>query len=115
MQSSKAQWESSNAAIGEAQAALAQAQLQLSYTKVVAPVAGLVCPALGRPRQLPGGGATGHGPRAHPRVDPTANFKENQLRNMRPGQPAEIRVDACPGHILHGFSITPRSVVVFDG
>ncbi|MCJ2187279.1 HlyD family secretion protein [Novosphingobium beihaiensis] len=31
-----------------------------------------------------------------------ANFKENQLRYMRPGQPAEIEVDAFPGHPLKG-------------
>jgi membrane fusion protein, multidrug efflux system len=36
------------------------------------------------------------------RVWITANFKETQLRNMRPGRPAKIRVDAYPGHILHG-------------
>jgi membrane fusion protein (multidrug efflux system) len=27
----------------------------------------------------------------------TANFKETQLTHMRPGQPAEVRVDAFPG------------------
>jgi membrane fusion protein (multidrug efflux system) len=31
-----------------------------------------------------------------------ANFKENQLRYMRPGQPAEIDVDAFPDHPLKG-------------
>lgn len=31
-----------------------------------------------------------------------ANFKENQLRYMRPGQPAEIEVDAFPDHPLKG-------------
>jgi membrane fusion protein (multidrug efflux system) len=32
----------------------------------------------------------------------TANFKETQLRNMRPGQPAQVSVDAYPDHPLRG-------------
>jgi len=31
-----------------------------------------------------------------------ANFKETQLGLMRPGQMAEIRVDALPGVVFHG-------------
>jgi membrane fusion protein (multidrug efflux system) len=31
-----------------------------------------------------------------------ANYKETQVRHMRPGDPAEIRVDAFPGVILRG-------------
>ena len=31
-----------------------------------------------------------------------ANFKESQLRYMRVGQPAEVRVDAFPDHVLKG-------------
>ena len=32
----------------------------------------------------------------------TANFKETQLREMRPGQRAEVTVDAYPDHPLRG-------------
>jgi membrane fusion protein, multidrug efflux system len=32
----------------------------------------------------------------------TANYKETQLDRMRPGQPAEISIDAYPGLKLHG-------------
>ncbi len=32
----------------------------------------------------------------------TANFKETQLALMRPGQPADIAIDAYPGRIFHG-------------
>ena len=28
----------------------------------------------------------------------TANYKETQLADMRPGQPVEIRIDAYPGY-----------------
>lgn len=31
-----------------------------------------------------------------------ANFKETDLADMRPGQPAELRFDAYPGLVLHG-------------
>jgi membrane fusion protein (multidrug efflux system) len=32
----------------------------------------------------------------------TANFKETQLADMRPGQPAEIHIDAYPGRSFRG-------------
>jgi membrane fusion protein (multidrug efflux system) len=32
----------------------------------------------------------------------TANFKETQLTLMRPGQPADIAIDAYPGHVFKG-------------
>ena len=32
----------------------------------------------------------------------TANFKETQLTDMRPGQPAEVEVDAYPARALRG-------------
>lgn len=32
----------------------------------------------------------------------TANFKETQLTDMRPGQPAEVQVDAYPARALRG-------------
>ena len=32
----------------------------------------------------------------------TANFKENQIQNIRPGQPAEITVDAYPDKVFKG-------------
>jgi membrane fusion protein (multidrug efflux system) len=31
-----------------------------------------------------------------------ANFKETQLDLMRPGQPAEVKVDAYPGKVFRG-------------
>jgi membrane fusion protein, multidrug efflux system len=32
----------------------------------------------------------------------TANFKETELTDMRPGQPVDIKIDAYPGRIFHG-------------
>jgi membrane fusion protein (multidrug efflux system) len=45
-----------------------------------------------------------------------ANFKETQIRMMRPGQPAEIRVDALPGLTFHGVveSVTPGTGASFS-
>ncbi|PZU08834.1 HlyD family secretion protein [Sphingomonas sp.] len=45
-----------------------------------------------------------------------ANFKETQIGDMRPGQPAEIRVDALPGVDLHGHieSISPGTGAEFS-
>ena len=36
-----------------------------------------------------------------PRLWVEANFKENQLSYMRPGQPATVKIDAYPGRIYH--------------
>jgi len=40
-----------------------------------------------------------------------ANYKETQLTNMRPGDAAEVRVDAFPGRVLRGkvVEISPAS------
>jgi membrane fusion protein, multidrug efflux system len=51
-----------------------------------------------------------------PSVYVTANFKETQLTHMRPGQPAEISVDAYPGHPIAGRveSFAPASGAEFS-
>lgn len=45
-----------------------------------------------------------------------ANFKETQLREMKPGQPVTIEVDALGGKVLHGVvdSFAPGSGSVFS-
>lgn len=83
-----------------ARAALQQAQLNLQYTTVVAPVTGIV----GRRAVHPGQNVSvGQQlmtvvPLDTSNIWVTANFKETQLRNMRPGQPATISVDAYGRH-----------------
>ena len=46
----------------------------------------------------------------------TANFKENQLDDMRPGQPATLEIDAYPDHTFKGHvaSIQPGSGTAFS-
>jgi len=45
-----------------------------------------------------------------------ANYKETQLRHMRPGQPVEFTIDAFPGRKLTGHiaSVQPGSGTAFS-
>ncbi len=83
------------------EAALTLARVNLGYTRITAPEGGIVSERKVRPGQLvsPGTQVISLIQRD---VWVQANFKETQLRHMRPGDPAEIRVDAFPGVILRG-------------
>jgi membrane fusion protein (multidrug efflux system) len=93
-------------AAGQAQrmnalAAIQSAQLDLSYTVVKAPEDGTVAQrtvALGNYVQA----GTQVMAIVPLRTYVTANFKETQLALMRPGQLADIKVDACPQFKIHG-------------
>jgi membrane fusion protein (multidrug efflux system) len=45
-----------------------------------------------------------------------ANFKEDQLARMKPGQPAKIVADTLPGDVFHGhlLSLAPATGAVFS-
>ncbi|HEY1788191.1 MAG TPA: HlyD family secretion protein, partial [Verrucomicrobiae bacterium] len=92
---SKAQVETASASVLQAKARLQQAELNLSYTKIVAPFDGRVTA-----RSVQNGNYVQPGQALFalmPRyVWVTANFKETQLTDMRPGQPVEVHVDAYP-------------------
>jgi membrane fusion protein (multidrug efflux system) len=79
-----------------AEAALQQAQLNLQYATIVAPVSGIVGQRSVQPGQnvSPGQQLLTIVPLASDNIWVTANFKETQLKYMRPGQPATIAVDA---------------------
>jgi membrane fusion protein (multidrug efflux system) len=91
------------AKVEQARAALEAAQLNLSYTDIVAPVDGLVTHKQVEPGQIvqQGQGLLVVVPLQNVWV--TANFKETQLRKMRPGQKAYVHVDTYgqtfPGHV----------------
>ncbi len=77
-----------------AQARVDRAQLDLSYTKIVSPVAGYVSK-----RSAEVGATVQPGQQLFTIAQTddiwvTANFKETQLRRMRPGQRVDIKVDA---------------------
>jgi membrane fusion protein, multidrug efflux system len=79
------------------QSALQQAELNLGYTKIYAPVTGVLSQ-----RNVEAGQVIQSGQPLFSIVDldnlwVTANFKETQLKGMRPGQNATVKVDAY-GH-----------------
>jgi len=94
---SRANVESAEAGVLQAQARLDQANLNLSYTKVFAPFPGRITARSVQPGNYvqPGQALFGLVPDY---VWVTANFKETQLTDMRPGQPVSVRVDAYPQH-----------------
>jgi membrane fusion protein, multidrug efflux system len=91
------------AKVQQARAALEAAQLNLSYTDIVAPVAGVATHKQVEAGQIvqAGQGLLVVVPLQDVWV--TANFKETQLKNMKPGQRAEVKVDTYgktfPGHV----------------
>jgi membrane fusion protein (multidrug efflux system) len=97
----RAQVKTAAAAFAQAQAALDLAQLNLSYTRITAVEAGTIANKLVEEGNYvqPGQTLFSIVPVA-PYV--VANFKETQLERMRPGQPAEVRVDAFPHLKLKG-------------
>jgi membrane fusion protein (multidrug efflux system) len=93
--------ESSKAAVEADQASVEQAEANLSYTKITAPSDGYVTK-----QAVTSGDYVQVGQAlmslVPPRVWVIANFKETQLRNMQPGRPVDISVDAYPNLKLRG-------------
>jgi membrane fusion protein, multidrug efflux system len=93
---------SREAEVKEAQAELDQALLNYGYTRITAPMSGVVGKKSIEPGQRvqPGESLLAVVPLDDVWV--TANFKENQLRHMRPGQPVDIDVEAL-GRTFKGY------------
>lgn len=90
----KARADQAAAQVQQARAALEQAKLNLSYTKIVAPVAGIITR---KSVEVGQNLSVGQNMMTLVSLDDvwiTANFKETQLRSMRPGQLVSISVDA---------------------
>jgi membrane fusion protein (multidrug efflux system) len=96
------------------QTQLDNARLQLSYNTITAPVAGRTSR-----RNAELGAYVQPGQTLVAIVEPAvwieANFKETQLAKMHIGQPAEITIDALPGHAFRGRveSFSPASGAQF--
>ncbi|MGA8300305.1 MAG: HlyD family secretion protein [Terriglobales bacterium] len=94
MRVTRSRAEAAEANAQQKKAQLDQAQLNLQYTKILAPVAGVVSNRTVEVGQNVSAG------QEMMKVVPledlwvTANFKETQLRHMKPGQRADIEVDA---------------------
>jgi membrane fusion protein (multidrug efflux system) len=88
--------------VEQKRAALAQAELNLGYTKILAPVSGEVTKTVVVGLNVQPGQQM---LTAVPLQDVwiTANFKETQMKHMRPGQPVTIHVDSSgrdyKGHV----------------
>jgi membrane fusion protein (multidrug efflux system) len=95
-----------DAGVASAQAAVQLAELQLSYTKITAPEEGLVTQLTAREGALVQVGQ----PLAQlvpARTYLVGNFKETQIDQMRPGDRAEVEIDAYPGRT---FAATVESL-----
>ena len=90
------------AQVAQHQAALKAAKLQLSYAVIKSPVAGFVSKKAVEVGQFVQAGQPLLAVIQGDDVWVSANFKETQLAQMRPGQTAEIEVDAYPGVTFHG-------------
>ncbi len=96
-----AQLESARAQLQQAQAQLDQANLNLQYTRVTAAQSGRVVKLSGAVGTLASAGQS-LAMFVPDDVWVVANYKETQLRDMRPGQPVEFTIDAYPGRKLTG-------------
>jgi len=107
---------SAEAKVAQARATLAQAQLDLDYATVKAPAAGYVSKKTVEVGQVvqPGQPLLAIVPLDDIWV--TANFKESQLRKIRPGQRAQVTVDAYGGRRYQGHvdSISPATGARFS-
>jgi membrane fusion protein, multidrug efflux system len=110
-----AQIQGADGQLEQARASQQQAQTNLSRTTITTPIAGRVTKltaAKGGYAQV-GQALMMFVPRD---MWVTANFKETQLTDMRPGQPVEVTIDAYPGRTFaaHVDSIQAGSGTVFS-
>jgi membrane fusion protein (multidrug efflux system) len=90
----KARADQAAAAVEQARAELDQAKLNLGYTRILAPVNGIITR---KNLEASQNVSVGQNMMTLVSLDDiwiTANFKETQLRSMRPGQKVKIHVDA---------------------
>lgn len=90
-----------DAEIKELKALKDQAELNLSYTKVIAPQDGTVSSRRVEPGMYVQPGSPLFVIVPH-NVWVVANFKENQLRHMKPHQKVDIKIDTYPDHVFKG-------------
>ena len=100
--SEQAQIGTARALVQQRQAELSQAEEDLRHAYVLSPAAGIVTK-----RAIQTGQYASAGQNLCAVVDGqhlwvSANVKETQLKNIRPGQPADVEVDAYPGLKLKG-------------
>lgn len=104
------------ATLGQAQAQLRTADLNLDYTEIRSPIDGYI-----GDRSAQVGAYVAAGTQLLSVVPAhglwiDANFKEDEIGRMRPGQRATIAADVDPGHAFHGhvISLSPATGAVFS-
>jgi len=112
----RSQQREEQARLQQARANLQLAQNDLDNTVIRAPVSGIAGNRAGQVGQYVKAGTQLLSLVPLPRVYVTANFKETQLTRMRPGQLAEVSVDAYPDLTLEGRieSFAPGSGAQFS-
>jgi len=105
-----------DARVGAARAARDQAALNLSYTRVTAPASGVVSKKTVEVGQLVQAGQPLMSVVPLEDVWITANMKETQIENIRPGDPVSFTVDAYPGRDFKGHveSLSPATGARFS-
>ncbi|BAQ16639.1 HlyD family secretion protein [Methyloceanibacter caenitepidi] len=108
MLSLEAQLKSADANLSQAKAARDKAELDLSYTTVTAAQSGHVVQLSAAVGELAEAG-TDLSMFVPDEIWVTANFKETQLDKIRPGQRANLEVDAYPERVFHGHVASIQS------
>jgi membrane fusion protein, multidrug efflux system len=111
----QAQRASAVANLHQAEAQVEAAQQNLSYTTITAAQPGRVVKLSGSKGQYVQAGQA-VSMFVPDEIWVTANFKETQLTDMRPGQPVDVTIDAYPDHALRGHvdSVQPGSGTAFS-
>jgi len=107
----QAQLAQADATLAQQQSSEHQTELNLSYTTITAPVDGVVGDRTLRVGEYVQAGTQLMAVVPLQAVYITANYKETQLTDVRPGQPVTIDIDTFPGTTVHGHvdSVAPAS------
>jgi membrane fusion protein (multidrug efflux system) len=105
-----------DARVGAARAARDQAALNLSYTRLTAPASGVVSKKTVELGQLVQAGQPLMSVVPLEDVWITANLKETQIADVKPGEPVDFTVDAYPGLHFRGHveSLSPATGARFS-
>ena len=111
----EAQRNSAQASLKQAEAQKESADQNLNYTTLTAAQPGRVVKISGAKGQFVEAGQA-IAMFVPDEIWVTANFKETQLADMRPGQPVDLTIDAYPDHVLRGKidSVQPGSGTAFS-
>ena len=111
-----AQIAEARAAVAEAEADLRTAELNLGYTEIRSPIDGYIGNRAAQTGAYVSGGTylVTVIPAHELWVD--ANFKEDQLRHMVPGQTVTVIADTLPDHVFRGrvLSLSPGTGAIFS-